>query len=299
MCAQPMNNTEKKCLIDSAQEGLRLDALVALLLPESSLRARRRLCEKGLVCLDGKEARPGTKVRAGQELCVRNFCEEAFIDIAIVYEDDDFVVVKKPVSLHTSHLAGSSSPSLESLLYKRIWKNEKDLKPILLTRLDEYTSGFVVLAFSKEAEAKWRKAESLGQIEKHYLALVEGFFSTEQTVRSALDTEKRKKSRVLPYDNPDILRHTHVKCLENFPVGSCPHLPEMFPRKTSLVLCQIFLGARHQIRAHLASIGYPLVFDSLYDAEILPKKDEHYHLHNISLSSPFFSVQEEIFLNEK
>jgi len=109
----------------------------------------------------------------------------------------------------------------------------------------------VPVAFSPSAGAEYRRLEDAGLVAKTYLAVVHGVIAEPFAVDLRLDVADRAKTRVRFKAEPDPLRHTHVEPLER--LGGL-----------TLVRCRIAKGARHQIRAHLAGAGHPLVGDPVY-----------------------------------
>ncbi|MBG3878099.1 RNA pseudouridine synthase, partial [Desulfovibrio oxamicus] len=150
--------------------------------------------------------------------------------------------------------------------------------PRLLNRLDGPTSGILLAARTPQAADRFHTAENSGQATKTYLALVHGVLARPVSMRRGLDTANRATTRVLPQDTPDPLRHTMVTPLGVMHVednaqgtpdadGLALHgsaLPAAPPPPCTLVRCVIRKGARHQIRAHLAALGHPIVGDTRY-----------------------------------
>ena len=140
--------------------------------------------------------------------------------------------------------------------------------PQLLQRLDHGTSGIVCGAFGNEAAEDFRRLEVAGHCEKRYVALLAGRLEEDFTVRRALRTDKRNKSRVLECDTGRS-RWTEFLPLYYFD-GPELNLPafdadSQFHRVgLTLAGCRIRRGARHQVRAHAASFGHPLWNDPLY-----------------------------------
>jgi 23S rRNA pseudouridine1911/1915/1917 synthase len=173
--------------------------------------------------------------------------------------------------------------------------------PCLLNRLDGPTSGILLAARTPQAAARFHAAENSSHAAKTYLALVHGVLAHPATMRRALDTANRATTRVLPQDTSDPLRHTGVTPLgvmqttdmpnaapcpstlagytgqDSAPASACtthapgpasPACPACTPgmpgTPCTLVRCVIHKGARHQIRAHLAALGHPIVGDTRY-----------------------------------
>ena len=210
---------------------------------------------------------------------------------------NDLCFFYKPVGLHTAALVGGTAPSLEGMLPQLLPQNIAQLVaqpsapgdagagssggpvpgpyPQLLQRLDHGTSGLVCAALNAEAASAFRRAEAAGRCEKRYVALLAGRLEEDFTVRLALRTNKRSKSRVLDCDTGRS-RWTEFLPLYYFdgPELNLPALDEdsQFHRVgLTLAACRIHRGARHQIRAHAASFGHPLWNDPLYgNASVAP-----------------------------
>ena len=222
----------------------------------------------------------------------------------------------KPEGLHTAALTGSTAPSLEGML-PQLLAGQSDpaafaaagagqaagqslgqggiCVPQLLQRLDRGTSGIVCAALTPEAAQDFRQAEAAGRCEKRYVALLAGRLEEYYTVRLALRTDKRSKTRVLDCD-AGRSRWTEFLPLHYFD-GAELNLPALTEdsqfHRVGLTLagCRIRRGARHQIRAHAAAFGHPLWNDPLYgdgDPEATPHLQPHsaFYLHHGCLLLP-------------
>ena len=251
------------CFTPLAQ-GLRLDHALESLVPQSGLRVRRRLCEAGLVRINSICRPPAYKVRGGEEICLEAEGTPSSIDNRavrpyVLWRNEYLAVLFKPAGWHSAQVRGGNALCLESLLPDLLPPpiGGTAYSPLLLSRLDQATSGMLVAALSPLGAKLWRAAEHAGRVNKYYVALVEGRLEHSASVCKRLDTANRVRTKVLPEDDPDPARHTHV-----IPLA---HNAEAQP--VSLAGCCIRRGARHQIRAHLASLGHPLLGDTLYGAE--------------------------------
>ena len=250
---------EGKFSIDALGEGNRLDRALEAVMPGSGLRLRRRLCDEGHVLVDGRVRAPGYKVRSGQSVeivGVRAMKTADELGLRIVKREDGFAAVNKPGNVHSAAIAGKDEPSAEGVLAELFPGHE----PLLLNRLDYLTSGLLLVALTSEAREAYLKYEADGDIKKFYLARVEGRLDGIVSVRSRLDTDDRKTTRVLAEPDPDSRRWTGVTALSHDNGAG-----------TSLVRCLIMKGARHQIRAHLSSIGHPIIGDPLYGGGESPR----------------------------
>ena len=264
--------------IPETLEGVRLDKALAVILPEASLRHRRRLCEDGAVLVNGANRRPGYKVKEGQEIeLLRETGDSRAImnKLIIVEQTNDFAAVLKPAGMHTAAIVGREAPSVEAAL-KPLFGGQS---PTLLNRLDFLTSGLTLVALNSDAVVVYQRLEKQGVIKKFYRAEVQGRFDGVAVVENRLDTDNRIKTRVLDESDPDPRRWTTVE--------TRAHDHE---RDTTTVRCLIAKGARHQIRAHLASIGHPIVGDPLYGDAV---DGERLKLHHERIEFEGFSARAE------
>ncbi|MDQ7831007.1 MAG: RluA family pseudouridine synthase [Desulfovibrionaceae bacterium] len=242
--------------IPSAAAGQRLDRVLGLVFPGLGLRRLRRVFAENEVTVDGRARQAAFRVRAGAEVrvrlrpgVVRPGTGAVPAGLAVLAQGADYGAVDKPGGLATASIGPGGQESLEDHLGGLFPGRE----PVLLGRLDTATSGIVAVAFSPEAVRQFRLAEDRGEAEKTYLAVVQGRIEAPFTTARELDTAHRVKTRVRDRDTDDPLRRTAVT-----PLGHDPGTG------LTLVRAVIAKGARHQIRAHLAAMGHPILGDALY-----------------------------------
>ncbi|WP_239060979.1 RluA family pseudouridine synthase [Desulfovibrio sp. JC022] len=269
-----MNEIDKRIAEDS-DEGQRLDKFMLKMLPESGLRERRRLIESGCVTVNGRSCRSGLKMFSGAEVVLfdaedRSCAVEILSRVKVVKQGDGFGAVYKPEGLHSAAVAGSPAPSVEECL-DGIFSGQD---PILANRLDFLTSGMLLVAFGVERENEFRAYEDSSTVDKIYHAKVHGIPDESFIVKNRLDTEDRKRTKVLDEQaSPE--RWTSAEVVKSYEDG------------TSLLDIRIAKGARHQIRAHLAHAGFPIVGDSLYGRE---DGADRMYLHHRKIILPGFEA---------
>lgn len=275
--------------VPPGMESIRLDAALGLALPGMGLRARRRLWEHCRISVNGRAREPGFAVSGGDSILVepaaRGWPPSSFPPpsqglfphappFEPVASGPDYLAFDKPCGLHSAHVAGSPEPSLEALL---------DGSAQLLTRLDKGTSGLVLAARSQEAADRFRALEARGAVEKRYLAVLRGTLEGPLTLTGRLCTANTAVTRVLDESDPDPVRHTTVRPLRS-PCG------RPAPGGIPLTLAEVLIhrGARHQIRAHLAHAGYPLLGENRY-APVMPDlAPDCFFLHHAEVAFPGF-----------
>ncbi|SMF42229.1 RluA family pseudouridine synthase [Desulfovibrio gilichinskyi] len=273
------NKNLKECsrvVATENDEGLRLDKFLIVLLPETGLRQRRRIVENGLVSVNGRSAKPGLKMFVGAEVVLyektdADSTENLLPHLTIIKETDDYAAVLKPAGMHSASIAGSMESSAQDCLEELFMEKN----PILINRLDYSTSGILLVAFGHEQARLFKEYEEEGKVEKEYYARVLGNPDSEFVVKKELDTDSRTVTKVLD-DGSDRLRWSYVDRMADLGNG------------VSLVKVRIAKGARHQIRAHLASAGFPIVGDDVYGQA---SAGEKMYLHNHLISFEGFRAE--------
>jgi 23S rRNA pseudouridine1911/1915/1917 synthase len=255
-------------------DGSRLDHALARLIPGIGLRRAREIIARKMVLVDGGPRPKGCILRRGQRIDVlkdgpgessanREFCA----DIVVAAENAEFAALVKPAGMHSA--LGRGPCCLESCL-KRIFVGRSAL---LLNRLDRETSGLVLVGFGSGPAEKYACRQDQGLVRKGYLAVVHGLMDEGMTLDCFLDTAKRKKVRAMKRREQNSLRRTDVEPLQqNKDLG------------LTLVAAHILKGRRHQIRAHLADAGHPILGDALYGSE----SADRLYLHHFQVNMPGF-----------
>jgi 23S rRNA pseudouridine1911/1915/1917 synthase len=256
--------------------GERLDKVLDVWLPDMGLRARRRLIRSGHVRVTGGTAVPAFKVPEGMLVEVRlpgRVNAPVPPGLREVARSEEYAALFKPAGLHTQALSGGGGVSVEDFL-PGLWPGAR-----LVNRLDVLTTGLVLarLDGSEAGVRQYRELEDRGLVTKTYLAVVHGRVAGEFVVHRELDVDDRSRVRLLE-QGAGKLRQTWANPLAEDPAsGLC--LLEVVIRK----------GARHQIRAHLAHAGHPILGDDLYGA----KKANGLYLHHGMVELPGFAARAE------
>jgi 23S rRNA pseudouridine1911/1915/1917 synthase len=257
--------TEQRSLpVPDGLEGERLDAALSRLFGLSRTRAAE-LIAAGEVLLDGVAPAKSDRVRAGAWLEVRippppttpMPVAEPVPGMSILYEDDDIVVVDKPVGVAAHPTVGWTGPTVIGGLLgagHRVATSGAAERQGIVHRLDANTTGVMVVAKSETAYSRLKRAFKERTVDKRYHALVQGHPDPLRgTVDAPIDRHPagNGKFAVVAGGKPSI---THYTTIEAF-------------RAASLLDIKLETGRTHQIRVHMAALRHPCVGDMLYGAD--------------------------------
>lgn len=260
----------------------RLDKLLCEQLPGCSRRTAKELIADGHVRVDGRRARKGQEVVPGAVVDVAEGKEtpqtlqpNPRLDLRILHEDASVIAIDKPAGMPAHALRSSETETVANFLlarYPEVAGLGGPLEPGIVHRLDNDTSGVLLAARTPSAHAVLRRDFSAHRVVKKYLALVRGDLDRAATIDAPID-HVRGKARRMRMAEPGRGRDavTHYLPLQRF--GS-----------HTLVEVEIRSGVRHQIRIHLATIGFPVDGDRLYD----PQADAAVGRHLLHASSITF-----------
>ena len=255
--------TRQKLTSASGDAGRRLDLFLAQRVPELSRTRIQELIREGNVRVDGKMARASHRVAAGEIIEVEALPrpapeaapEDLPLDLLLV--DDDFVIVNKPAGMVVHASAGHSRGTLVNALLHRLGKLSDAggaLRPGIVHRLDKETSGALVVARSDKAHEHIAEQFRSRNVRKIYLALVHGKMPRDSgTITLPISRDPRRRTRMTARGSKG--RHARTDWRVVARLDRC-----------TLVEAALHTGRTHQIRAHFAAIGHPVVGDTLYGA---------------------------------
>jgi 23S rRNA pseudouridine1911/1915/1917 synthase len=253
--------------------GQRLDAFLTQQLENVSRSRVQLLLDQRGVEVDGKHAKASHKLRGGEKISILGDPQppplraipEA-IPLEIVYEDDDLAVVNKPAGMMVHAGSGLTEHDrnrgtlVNALLHHvgELSNSSGPLRPGIVHRLDKQTSGLIVVAKNDAAHGKLSGLFSRRQVRKLYLTLVHGALMKDSgTVNAAISRDVIRRTRMTTKREGGRSAVSHWQVLRRVegPYG-----------KFTLLAVRIETGRTHQIRVHMASLGHPVVGDTLYGA---------------------------------
>lgn len=258
----------------------RLDQAASILFPEYSRSRLQAWIKSGELTVDGKILRPRDKVKLGQIITINateklegEWQGENLGKLNIVYEDKDIIVVDKPSGMVVHPAVGNPNHTLlNALLY-----HAPELKNVpragIVHRLDQGTSGLLVVARNLHAHAKLVKAIERREVEREYEAIVLGVMTGGGNIELPIGRHPSKRTLMSVVENgkPAL---THYWVLQRF-------------QAHTHVRVKLETGRTHQIRVHLSHIGYPIVGDKTYGRLQFPKgSDERLKEHLRSFCHP-------------
>ena len=242
-----------------ADQGERLDVRLAAEPPVGSRAKAQRLIDAGLVTVDGQERPKRHRLSPGEHVQAR--IEQApslddptageGVPFEVVYEDDDLMVVDKPAGVVVHPAAGHPTGTLSQALAARGGAGGDPLRPGIVHRLDRDTSGLLVVAKSERVHRELQEMIRRREVERTYLALVEGRPAKSGTIDAAVGRDRVERKRMSVHTDAPRDAVTHFDVIEPLP-------------RTSLLRVRLETGRTHQIRAHMAAIGHPICGDFPY-----------------------------------
>lgn len=253
--------------------GQRLDQYLVTQLPDISRARAQQLIEQERALVNGSAPKASLKLKGGETITIvgdpvviplRAMAEDIPLDV--IYEDEDLAVINKPAGMMVHAGAGATDDDrnrgtlVNALLHRFNALSDVggELRPGIVHRLDKETSGLILVAKNDIAHRKLGEQFAARQVKKRYIALVHGWPEHDGgTISAEISRDAVRRIRMTTRGSGGRSAISHYDVRER--------IESRFGR-FALLDISIETGRTHQIRVHMASIGHPVVGDTLYGA---------------------------------
>ena len=253
----------KEFIVEKVDENKRIDSYLTGKNENLSRVTIQRLIENEKIKVNGKKVKASYKIQENdkieleEEIPKQVSIKAEDIPIEVLYEDNDIIVVNKPKGMVVHPACGNPDGTLVNAVMS-ICKNSLsgiggEIRPGIVHRLDKDTSGVIVVAKNDKAHINLSEQIKNHEVEKTYIAVVRGRVKeNEATINMPIGrSEKDRKKMAVTKKGKEAI--THFKVLKRFD-------------DYTILEVKIETGRTHQIRVHLAQIGYPIIGDATYSS---------------------------------
>lgn len=267
-----------------SEEPARIDSYLADNIKELSRSSIQKLIQNGSVSVDEKIVKSNHRMRLGETVLVIfdpvQLKEIPDIELPILYEDDNCLVIDKPIGVLT-HSKGQFNPeaTVATFIRSRL-KGLDGERAGIVHRLDRATSGVIICAKTPEALSRLQKQFSSRNVKKTYIAKITGQITPSEAIIDMPIERNPKKPQTFRAGKNGKPATTHYKVIKT---GDDSQLIELMPET----------GRTHQLRVHLSQLGHPIIGDTFYEG----KKADRLYLHAQKLEITLPDSQRKVFMS--
>lgn len=263
--------------VDFENEGERLDKYISMLFPDQSRSFFQKIIKEGYVTVNAKQEKANCRLKVEDlvQVEIPDAVETQIlpedIPLDVLYEDEDLLVVNKPKGMVVHPSAGHYSGTLVNAIMYHCRDSlsgiNGEIRPGIVHRIDMDTTGSLIVCKNDEAHVSIAEQIKVHSVNRIYRGIVYGVVKNDEGVIHApigRHPIERKKMAINEKSGKDAI--THYKVLERF-------------EKYTYMEFKLETGRTHQIRVHMASIGHPLLGDTLYSNGKSPYKLQGQTLH--------------------
>ena len=269
-------------ILQVTESAVRLDKYLAKACPELSRSRLQKLIEQGCILVNGYGAKASQKLSLGDRIHVTlpppeqvSLVAES-IPLTVIYEDDELLIIDKPAGLVVHPSPGHTAHTLVNALLARcpdLASFGDAMRPGIVHRLDRDTSGLIIVAKNSSVQQYLINQFKARSVSKGYLVLVKGKLTPSQGIIDApvgRDPSNRKRMGVVTGGRQARTRYKVREYLGDY----------------TLLEVTTETGRTHQIRVHLAAIGYPVVGDPVYGVKSVYVKRQFVHAYRLGFRLP-------------
>lgn len=251
----------KEYIINEETKNIRLDKVIAIIDRDLSRSMIQKMLEDGKILVNNNKEKASYKTKLGDNIKVEEIIPKQIelkaqdIPVEIIYEDNDIIVVNKPKGMVVHPANGNPDGTLVNAIMS-ICKDSLsgiggEIRPGIVHRLDKDTSGLLIVAKNDKAHINLSEQIKNREITKKYIALVRGVIKENEATIDMPIARSDKDRKKMAVNKTGKKAVTHFKVIKRY-------------KDYTLLDIKIDTGRTHQIRVHMAEIGYPVVGDIVY-----------------------------------
>lgn len=255
----------------------RLDKWISGALTELSRSYIQKCIKDGKVFVNDRPGKAGYRLKVDDEIlfqlpeAIEPAIDAEDIPLAVLYEDEDVLIVDKPKGMVVHPAPGHYSGTLvNAVLYHckgQLSGINGVMRPGIVHRIDRDTTGSLIICKNDQTHKAVAKQLKDHSVTRSYRAIVHGVVKADEgTINAPIGRDEKDRRRMAVNDRNGKPAITHYKVLERF-------------REYTYIECRLETGRTHQIRVHMTSIGHPLLGDEVYGSRKTPFRLEGQTLH--------------------